>query len=152
MMAESDEEKLRKLEKREQKIRAQKNQIRARMAKRERTRRTHGLVELGAGIDAEVTALSFEAFTGDKTEVQANRDRLHRTLTQTLRLSDGQTLTIAQIIDQAWQISSRPARQVQNVPPQPAERATEEAHGSPEPVSYAPTVHRERGYDDGKAF
>lgn len=73
-------------------------------------------------------------------------------LTQTLRLSDGQTLTIAQIIDQAWQISSRPARQVQNVPPQPAERATEEAHGSPEPVSYEPTVHRERGYDDGKAF
>lgn len=146
-MAENDEERLRKLEEQERRIRARKNQIKARMAKRERARRTHGLVELGAGIETELTGLTFEAFTGDRDEVRESRDRLRRALALTITLSDGKRRTVAQLLDEAWNRACTPTEDHSAHRDAPERPQTPPRASQGRPASYPPSTSRERHAD-----
>lgn len=135
-MAGKDEEQIESINRKLRTLQARKHQLQARAASRERARRTHGLVEIGAGIDAKTTVLTFEDFAGDKAATALSRQRLEQALGTRVQLSDGTSPTIAQLIDAAWRKTSQDEPRQQEQPAAPVDD---------QPPQYEPLVHREYG-------
>jgi hypothetical protein len=92
-MTKSIEERIGELKKRQDQLKAQERKLKARVSERERKARTKRLIETGAVLEKK---------TGIQLVDELDRQRFDRALELTVTLSNSATLTIGDIIVQAY--------------------------------------------------